>query len=123
MHHLYFRIAGCWGIFLCVMASAAYGWQYPTMLTVFLATGAAVLLSRWHRLDDIVYFSVAFVVAPLGELIAIQNGAWRYSGEGTGIPIWLPFGWGICAVGLRRLSVAVVELVRAIREPRASLAG
>jgi len=98
--------------FLVVMASAAYYWHYPILLTAFYAVGSALLFSRWHRLDDIIYYIVALVVAPLGELIAVKNGAWQYAGSGTGIPLWLPLAWGICALSLRRLSETVAEVAK-----------
>ncbi len=82
------------------------------MLAAAYAVGAAILLSRWHRLDDIIYFVVALVVAPFGEWIAIMNGAWQYACSVTVIPVWLPLAWGMCAICLKRLSETVVEFAR-----------
>jgi hypothetical protein len=50
------------------------------------------------------FYFVAFVLGPLGELIAICFGAWSYAEPFYFIPIWLPFIWGIAALFMKKLA-------------------
>jgi hypothetical protein len=74
-------------------------WRYPVALTaVMVVTGLAIFTLRPSRTSACVY-AVGFVCGPLAEGLAIQTGAWKYASPSVlGIPLWLPFVWGIAAL-------------------------
>lgn len=74
-------------------------WHYPLVLTLLLVlTGAAIYALRPSRTSAWVY-ATGFVFGPLAEGLAIQTGAWKYASPSfLGIPLWLPFVWGIAAL-------------------------
>jgi hypothetical protein len=74
-------------------------WRHPLALTALLiATGVAIYALRPTRTSAWVYV-VGFVFGPLAEGVSIHTGAWEYASPTfLGIPIWLPFVWGIAAL-------------------------
>jgi hypothetical protein len=72
------------------------------------------MLSKWHTKSDLIFYFVAFVLGPLGELIAIYFGAWGYTEPFYFIPIWLPFLWGIAALFMKKLSETLIVRKKAL---------
>ena len=74
-------------------------WRTPLLLTALLiATGIAIYALRPSRTSAWVYV-VGFVFGPLAEGVSIRTGAWEYTSPTfLGIPLWLPFVWGIAAL-------------------------
>ena len=74
-------------------------WRTPVALTALLiATGVAIYALRPSRTSACVY-AVGFVFGPLAEGVSISTGAWEYASPTfLGIPVWLPFVWGIAAL-------------------------
>ncbi len=74
-------------------------WRHPLALTALLvATGVAIYALRPSRTSACVY-AVGFVFGPLAEGFSIHTGAWEYASPSVlGIPLWLPFVWGIAAL-------------------------
>ena len=74
-------------------------WRTPLVLTALLiATGLAIYALRPSRTSAWVYV-VGFVFGPLAEGVSIRTGAWEYASPTfLGIPLWLPFVWGIAAL-------------------------
>ncbi len=62
------------------------------------------MLVRWHSRSDVLFFSLAAVMGPLGESVAVHLGAWQYTLPWAGIPLWLPLGWGVAALYLKKTS-------------------
>jgi uncharacterized membrane protein YoaT (DUF817 family) len=79
-------------------------WPRPYLLTACYAVISLILLARWHSRPDLIFYTVAFFVGPLGELFAIASGAWTYTRPFYIIPLWLPFLWGIAALFIKKLS-------------------
>ena len=74
-------------------------WRHPVALTALLiATGLAIYALRPSRTSAWVYV-MGFVFGPLAEGVSIHTGAWEYASPTfLGIPVWLPFVWGIAAL-------------------------
>ena len=74
-------------------------WRTPVALTALLiVTGVAIYALRPSRTSACVYV-VGFVFGPLAEGVSISTGAWEYASPTfLGIPVWLPFVWGIAAL-------------------------
>ena len=74
-------------------------WRTPLLLTALLiVTGIAIYALRPSRTSAWVYV-VGFVFGPLAEGVSIRTGAWEYASPTfLGIPLWLPFVWGIAAL-------------------------
>jgi hypothetical protein len=44
-------------------------------------------------------------IGPIAEIAAIHRGAWTYAVvDFISIPLWLPFGWGIVIVAIKRIT-------------------
>lgn len=104
------RLLLCIGSFFGIIALAVHLWPWPLVLAaIYLGAASAFLLWKGERGDGI-YFFVPFVIAPCGELLAVAHGAWSYAGADSGIPVWLPFAWGISGICMRRSSITVEAL-------------
>lgn len=74
-------------------------WRQEMLLTLVFGLMAAVYLLFHHSKEDLLYFSVPFVVGSMGEVVAVALGTYTYNQPSVlGIPLWLPVGWGL--VGL-----------------------
>jgi hypothetical protein len=79
-----------------------------------LLTGCYLVISvfafiRWHTASDIIFYFVAFVLGPAGELCATVFGAWSYAQPFYLIPTWLPLLWGLAALVVKNLSEAFLS--------------
>jgi hypothetical protein len=74
-------------------------WRTPVALTALLiVTGVAIYALRPSRTSAFVYL-IGFLFGPLAEGVSIRTGAWEYASPTfLGIPLWLPFVWGIAAL-------------------------
>ena len=87
---------------LCI-ALASFLWSHPIILSACLVLIGVFMLRRWHSKADLLFYSVAFLLGPLGEAIAVRSGAWSYSKPSFLIPLWLPLLWGIVGLFLKKL--------------------
>jgi hypothetical protein len=67
------------------------------------------MLWKWHTVQDVIFFLVPFFLGPIGEAIAIYNGAWKYTKPVALIPMWLPLAWGCAALYMKKTADALVE--------------
>ena len=75
------------------------------VLAFLLLVVWSVGIKFWHKKQDIVFFVVGGILGPLVEIIAVYFGAWQYTNPSfLGIPLWLPFAWGLGAVLIKRIS-------------------
>jgi hypothetical protein len=96
------QIAALLSIYALCIVLASLLWSSPVILSVcFLLIGISMLY-RWHSKTDLLFFSVAFLVGPLGEAVAVRSGAWTYSKPIFLIPLWLPLLWGIAGLFLKK---------------------
>ncbi|MEE8526698.1 MAG: hypothetical protein V3T72_22400 [Thermoanaerobaculia bacterium] len=104
-------------IYIAAIGLAGLMWQRPVTLTLCYVVITALILWRYHRRGDLIYFVVPFFMGPLGELLPVRLGAWEYSKPLALIPLWLPFAWGLAGLFMRRVSDICEEFLDA-RAPR-----
>jgi len=67
-----------------------------------------IILKKIHYIIIFIFCGIAGAIA---EIIGIYFGAWSYSKPFFyGIPIWLPFLWGIAALFLIKLSESIKNI-------------
>lgn len=93
---------------LCVLLAGLL-WSSPAALLLCYALISFGMLFKWHSKKDLVYYSVAFILGPVGEIFAAQAGAWTYAKPFFYIPLWLPFLWGVASLFMMRLSEALIK--------------
>lgn len=84
------------------IALASMLWRSPMVLVAGFLALSTLMLWRWHRTDDLIFYFLPFFLGPVGEMVAIYHGAWRYSQPFLLIPIWLPFAWGCAALYMKK---------------------
>ena len=91
-------------LFLITVFIIALSWKNNVLTLVLLLVLWSIPIFFWPKKGDLAYFFMAFILGPIGEIVAIKFGAWQYSNpDFLGIPIWLPFLWGCSAVLFNRL--------------------
>ena len=88
---------------MCVIL-VCFLWTKPILLTGCYFIISIMLFFRWHAPSDFIFYFVAFILGPLGEIFAIVFGAWSYAQPFYVIPTWLPLLWGIAALVVKNLS-------------------
>ncbi len=81
-------------------------WQQTELLAgILLMLSFLVLLLSHDRRRDAVPFVIGAVLGPAMEAVVIRSGAWQYtSPTALGIPLWLPFLWGLTAMFIMKIS-------------------
>lgn len=79
--------------------AVVFFWRTQFLLTLVLFVLAALfLLYRRDKKLAVIYF-LGFFCGPTTEIVAIYAGAWHYTQPlFLGIPLWLPFLWGVAAL-------------------------
>jgi hypothetical protein len=105
------RIAALLGIYALSILLTCVLWSSPQALSGCLLVIGAGMLYRWHSKADLLSYSAAFLLGPLGEAAAVRAGAWTYAKPVILIPAWLPLLWGVAGLFLKRVceSVAAPE--------------
>lgn len=86
-------------------------WKDNILLTVLLLVGWLFALKSWHKRHDVYFFLAGAVTGPIGEIVAINFGAWQYANPTfLGIPPWLPLVWGLGAVLIKRFAEIFVKI-------------
>ena len=88
-------------------ALASTLWDRPIALSLCYVLIGVFMLSKWHTRNDLLFYSVAFVLGPSAEAVAVRFGAWEYSQPLYLIPVWLPFLWGIVGLFLKKVCEAL----------------
>lgn len=89
--------------FLAVLSVVNF-YKNDLHLTLILIILSAYYLKTSTKHERKLYV-IAAVGGPVGEMIAINSGAWKYAFPSVlGVPYWLPFGWGLVSVIFSRLS-------------------
>jgi hypothetical protein len=80
-------------------------------LTFIIILTWIVGLVLWHTSHDIIFFVIGAIAGPTAEIICIYYGVWQYSNPSfLGIPIWLPFAWGMAVILIKRISETFVKI-------------
>jgi hypothetical protein len=97
------QIAALLLIYALCIALVSFLWSHPISLSACLVLIGVLMLRGWHSKTDLLFYSVAFLLGPLGEAVAVRSGAWSYSRPSFLIPLWLPLLWGIVGLFLKKL--------------------
>ena len=90
------------------MLSITFLWVSPYILLLPLSVVTILMLAIERHRSAVYIFIFAFVVGPVSEVFSLPYGAWIYANPQVfGVPVWLPFMWGIVALFLNRLSIYV----------------
>jgi len=100
------------GLYAVCILLVGFLWHKPVILTICYMALSGVALTKWHTKSDLLFYFVTFVLGPIGELVAVYLGAWKYSEPFFLIPVWLPFLWGICALFMKNISESLLEGTR-----------
>lgn len=89
-----------------LVACAALFWRQVWLLAGIYLLASVVLLALGTRRDATIYV-LGFLLGPGGEIVAVHFGVWQYANAAWLIPIWLPPAWGLAALILYRLTIAI----------------
>jgi hypothetical protein len=84
----------------------------PMLLTALLVVTAALVVGLRFRFRGrvIALYGLGALLGPAGEMVAMTTGTWHYADPAfLGIPIWLPFGWGLAVVVIGWIAGALEE--------------
>ena len=81
------------------------------LLTFLLVLVWLIGIIFWHKKHDVYFFIIGSICGPIGEIVSIHFGAWSYTNPMfLGIPLWLPFGWGLVTVLIKRIAETFVKI-------------
>ena len=81
------------------------------LLTVLLIISWLIGIGGWHKKHDIYFLLTGAIIGPIGEIICIYFGVWRYTNPTfLGIPIWLPLVWGLATILIKRIAEVFVKI-------------
>ena len=96
------------GIYVCCVGSTCLFWERPIIVFLCYLLLSGFMLRRWHSPADLVSFLSAMVLGTIADVVAVSFGVWKYSEPLFLVPVWLPLGWGIVGLFLKRVSGALV---------------
>ena len=100
-------------LFLGGIISISLFFRNNVVLTGLLILAWILGLKFWHKREDIFFFLSGSIVGPVGEIVCIKFGVWSYSNPSFfGIPMWLPFAWGLATVLIKRFAETFYKMFR-----------
>jgi len=96
-------------IYALTFVLASLLWQRPLALASAYALLSSLLLWRWHSRSEVVFFTLAALLGPIAEFVAVSFGAWEYARPWINIPIWLPLAYGISGLFLKKTADALLN--------------
>jgi hypothetical protein len=100
-------------IYLVAVACVAALYRESLLLTAIMAALAAVTLLIGRRKGDLIVFASGATLGLIAEVTAVRFSAWEYAHpDFLGIPLWLPVGWGLTTLLIKRISEGLIELRR-----------
>jgi hypothetical protein len=97
------------GIYVIAVSLTSLLWRNPAILALCFIFISLLMLFKWHTKSDLFFYFTAFTLGPIAEMVNIYNGVWKYSKSDFLIPIWLPFGWGIAILIIKKLSDTILK--------------
>ena len=91
-----------------------YLWQNNIALTVIFIGISGFVLLKWatNKEERTVYFA-SFVLGPILDLILVPRGVWTWGNPSLfGIPLWLPFFYGVMIVIAIKIGKSIAELLK-----------
>jgi hypothetical protein len=91
----------------------SFFWKEPLLLTFLMVLVSAIMLIVWRKKEDLYLYTIVGLTGALAEAVAIAFGAWTYTlPTAIGIPIWLPFLWGIAGVVIKKISLEIQDFLK-----------
>ncbi len=98
-------------VFLAAFIKVPLLYKNPYWLTLTLILGSLILFYFWHGKEDVYTYLLGLTILPLLDIVCVAFGVWSYSYPTLlGIPLWLPFLWGMNCVALRRLAHTLLKM-------------
>lgn len=111
MKKLYMRMMFYVVIFLACIILIISFFMDVIALTLLLFILLIISLRFDYRKGDAYYVIIAAILGPVGEIICIYFGVWRYANPTLlGIPLWLPVLWGATPLAIIKISRIIKEL-------------
>jgi len=99
-----------WSFLVCLL------WKQHVVLTLIMILIAIVYFRFFKSKDDYIYFVIAAIFGPTGEILGTKSGLWTYNCLTIfGITYWLPLAWGISIIAIKRLITSVTDIHHEIR--------
>lgn len=98
-------------LFTVGMSFISLFYKENLLLTALLIATWATGVKFWHTRHDIYFFVTGAIVGPLAEILCINFGAWQYTNPTfLGIPVWLPFAWGLATMLIKHIAETFVKI-------------
>jgi len=95
------------------VVSVSLFWEAPLRLALFLVGISAVFLYFWGNREDVYLYALSAICGALAEAFAIGFNAWAYPLPNiAGIPLWLPFVWGMAGVFIKKVSLEIHDFLK-----------
>jgi len=100
--------------FIAAAGEIALCHRHALLLTALLIATAALTLGGFgFKRHLIALYVICGVLGPTAEILGVSAGAWHYAApDFLGIPLWLPFAWGVVSVLSGGIAATVAELMR-----------
>lgn len=96
---------------VCV-AIVAFLYRADVVSAALILAVCLVALKFWHKREDVSFLLMGAVLGPSLEMICVHFNAWQYTQPTfLGIPLWLPFGWGLVALLVRRITETFLKII------------
>jgi hypothetical protein len=104
------QLINFFGVIIFLLLSMCFLYEHEVFLAGLYIFIGGFLYFSMDKSDKIIYFT-SIVLFTLGEFILTYFGVFAYSkGILFGLPLWLPFNWGLLALSLERISLVLNEL-------------
>jgi len=98
---------------LITLFSVSLFWTNQIILTTIIVVISVIMLLIWRDKEDVYLYIIVAVSGAIAEAIAIGFGVWTYTlPDFIGIPIWLPFVWGMAGLFVKKISIEIHEVVK-----------
>jgi len=99
-------------VFVVGLAIICLFYENNILTFVLLLLGFIGVITLHPKKHDLLFFFFAFVIGPIGEIVAIHFGVWTYANPSfLGIPIWLPLVWGLAFICIKRF-IQIFEKIK-----------
>lgn len=92
---------------LVTLVSVALFYRHPIRLVgILVVIGICIWMVEGKKKEDVLLYALSGIFGVIAEVIAITTGTWQYAAPYMfGVPIWLPFLWGIAGLYMKRLYI------------------
>jgi hypothetical protein len=93
------------------ISAAALLYRDNILVSILMFIGLLLGVKFWYKRHDVYFFAAGAIVGPFIEIICIYFGVWQYANPTfLGIPLWLPFAWGLFTMLVKRIAETFVTI-------------